>query len=179
MGGEVQSGWLWLWYLIPPCLTLGNKRCASRVKWCNPGKGVAPSPTSWSCSYRKGSLLVALDYGRQLYFIYFSALLLVSYNPSSHFYPRPSMRAGRGYMYSIYFVIFFGWYFSNHIDSTPLRRWAVLQSAIIYISYRLAMTVVLLMCLCSISKILIHKIFRCREILKHWRLSVVQVQNVY
>ena len=32
-------------------------------------EGVAPSPTPWSSSYRKGSLRVTLDYGRQLYFI--------------------------------------------------------------------------------------------------------------
>ena len=31
-------------------------------------EGVAPSPTPWCCSYRKGSLRVTLDYGRQLYF---------------------------------------------------------------------------------------------------------------
>ncbi len=31
------------WYLIPPCLTLIDIRYASRVKWSNPGKGVAPS----------------------------------------------------------------------------------------------------------------------------------------
>ena len=31
-------------------------------------KGVAPSPTHWCNSYRKGSLRVTLDYGRQLYF---------------------------------------------------------------------------------------------------------------
>ena len=30
-------------------------------------EGVAPSPTSWCSSYRKGSLRVTLDYGRQLY----------------------------------------------------------------------------------------------------------------
>ena len=32
------------WYLIPPCLTLSNIKFVSRVKWSNPGKGVAPSP---------------------------------------------------------------------------------------------------------------------------------------
>ena len=31
------------WYLIPPCLTLSNIRYVSRVKWSNPGKGIAPS----------------------------------------------------------------------------------------------------------------------------------------
>ena len=30
---------------------------------------VAPSPTPWCCSYRKGSLRVTLDYGRQLYLL--------------------------------------------------------------------------------------------------------------
>ena len=34
---------------MPPCLTLSIIRYGSRVKWSNPGKGVAPSPTSW-CS---------------------------------------------------------------------------------------------------------------------------------
>ena len=32
-------------------------------------EGVAPSPTHWCSSYRKGSLRVTLDYGRQLFFI--------------------------------------------------------------------------------------------------------------
>ena len=58
------------WYLMPPCLTLSIIRYGSRVKWSNPGKGVAPFPTPWCSSYRKGSLRVTLDYGRQLYFIY-------------------------------------------------------------------------------------------------------------
>ena len=35
-------------------------------------EGVAPSPTLWCSSYRKGGLRVTLDYGRQLFFIYFS-----------------------------------------------------------------------------------------------------------
>ena len=43
----------------------------SRVKWRNPGKEVAPSFTPRCSSYCKGSLLVALDYGRQLYFLTF------------------------------------------------------------------------------------------------------------
>ena len=33
-------------------------------------EGVAPSPTHWCSSYRKGSLQVTLDYGRQLYLLY-------------------------------------------------------------------------------------------------------------
>ena len=43
-------------------------RYRSRIKWINPGKGVAPSLTPWCSSYWKGSLQVSLDYGRQLYF---------------------------------------------------------------------------------------------------------------
>ena len=31
-------------------------------------EGVVPSPIHWCSSYRKGSLRVTLDYGRQLYF---------------------------------------------------------------------------------------------------------------
>ena len=57
------------WYLIPPCLTLSIIRYGSGVKWSNPGKGVAPFLTPWCSSYRKGSLRVTLDYGRQLYFM--------------------------------------------------------------------------------------------------------------
>ena len=40
-----------------------------KVKWGNSGKGVAPSPKLRCSSYWKGSLLVALDYGNQLYFL--------------------------------------------------------------------------------------------------------------
>ena len=32
-------------------------------------EGVAPSPTFWCSSYRKGSLWVTLNYGRQLYLL--------------------------------------------------------------------------------------------------------------
>ena len=55
--------------MIPHCLTLSNIRYVSRVKWSNPGKGVAPSPTHRCSSYWKGSLLVTLDYGHQLYLL--------------------------------------------------------------------------------------------------------------
>ena len=34
-------------------------------------EGVAPSPTPWCSSYRKGSLRVTLGYGRQLYFTFY------------------------------------------------------------------------------------------------------------
>ena len=54
--------------MIPPCLTFSNRRYLSRVKWNNPEKGVAPSPTPRCSSYLKRNHLVALDYGLQLYF---------------------------------------------------------------------------------------------------------------
>ena len=41
----------------------------SRVKWSHPGKGVAPFPTPRYSSCWKGSLWVALNYGRQLYLL--------------------------------------------------------------------------------------------------------------
>ena len=47
-----SARWWWWWW--------------SRVEWSNPGKGVAPSPTLWCSSYRKGNLPVNLYYGRQL-----------------------------------------------------------------------------------------------------------------
>ena len=53
---------------MPPCLTLSIIWWGSRVEWSNSGKGVVLSPTRWCSSYWKGSLLVTLDYGRQLYF---------------------------------------------------------------------------------------------------------------
>ena len=55
--------------MILPCLILSNIRYVSRVKWSNPGRWVAPS-SSFRCSSNwKGSLLFALDYGRQIYLL--------------------------------------------------------------------------------------------------------------
>ena len=45
------------WYLMPLCLTLSIIRYVSRVKWSNPGKGVALSPTPQCRSYWKGNLV--------------------------------------------------------------------------------------------------------------------------
>ena len=72
------------WYLIPSCLTLSN----IRVKWSNPGKGVLPSPTSRCSSYWKGSLLVALDYGYQLYYYYIYIYIYIYRPPYSLFRSR-------------------------------------------------------------------------------------------
>ena len=51
--------------MIPPCFKLSIIRYVSRVKWSNSGKGSASSLTSRCSCYRKGSLLFALNYGRQ------------------------------------------------------------------------------------------------------------------
>ena len=64
--------------MIPPYLTLSNIRYVSRVKWSNPGKEVAPSLTPRCSNYWKGSLLVTLNYGRQLYFFTFKHVVWVS-----------------------------------------------------------------------------------------------------
>ena len=58
------------WYLMLSCLTLSIIRYVSRVRWSNPGKGVAPSPTLRCSSYRKGSLRVTLDYVANFTYIY-------------------------------------------------------------------------------------------------------------
>ena len=55
------------WYVMPPCLTLSIIWSGSRLKWSNPGKEAASSPTPWCSSYWKGSLRVALNYSHQLY----------------------------------------------------------------------------------------------------------------
>ena len=66
------------WYLMLPCLTLSIIRYGSRVKWNNPGKGVAPSPSPRCSSYWKGSLQVTLDYSRQLYLYIYSWLIIIA-----------------------------------------------------------------------------------------------------
>ena len=45
--------------LIPPCLTLSILRYVSRVKWSNPGKGVAPNHVHISVvAIEKGAFLL-------------------------------------------------------------------------------------------------------------------------
>ena len=62
--GRVIPQRLLKWYLIPPCLSLSNIRYVSRVKWNNPMKGVALSPTPWCSRYWWRSHPDALDYSR-------------------------------------------------------------------------------------------------------------------
>ena len=73
------------WYLIPPCLALSDIRYVSRVKWCNPGKRVAPSPTPRCSSYWKGSLRIALDYSRHFtYFYIYIYIYIVQFDGDSN-----------------------------------------------------------------------------------------------
>ena len=72
--GSIQS--LKKWYLVSPCLTLSIIMYRSRVKWRNPGKGVAPPlhlgvvaiekvtnfTYIYNCSYQKGHQLYLYIY---------------------------------------------------------------------------------------------------------------------
>ena len=42
------------WFLVPSFLIFGTMKYVSRVKWNNPGKGVAPSPLPRCISFWKG-----------------------------------------------------------------------------------------------------------------------------
>ena len=52
-------------FIIPVC---ERWEIITQLPISYPGKGATPYPTLQCCSYWKGSLLVALDYSRQLYF---------------------------------------------------------------------------------------------------------------
>ena len=52
-------------------------RYVSRVKWSNPRKGVVSTPRY--SSYWKGSLRVALDFGRQLYKFILASVFITPY----------------------------------------------------------------------------------------------------
>ena len=57
--------------MVLDAVVLNTQHYKERIKgkWNNLGKGVASSPTPWCSSYRKGSLRLTLDYGRQLYLL--------------------------------------------------------------------------------------------------------------
>ena len=70
---QVESyQWLKKLYWMPLCLALSIIRHGSSLKWSNPGKGEAVSPSPWCSSYWKGSLWVTLDKGRLLYYLLIS-----------------------------------------------------------------------------------------------------------
>ena len=55
--------------LDAPLLNIQHYKVRIKGKVEQSRKGVAPSPTPWCSSYRKGSLRVTLDNGRQLYLL--------------------------------------------------------------------------------------------------------------
>ena len=73
------------WYLIILCLNTQQYKVHIEGKWSNPGKGVAPSPTLWCCSYWKESLWVAFDYGHQLYLTWTLISVYTFYTPNVNF----------------------------------------------------------------------------------------------
>ena len=89
--------------LILPCLTLSIIKYISRVKWTYRGKWLTPSPTPWCSSYRKGSLRVTLDYGRQLYLL--SIYKFYYYYLSGYFYCFASLSKARWFLYSNLFFL--------------------------------------------------------------------------
>ena len=55
---------------------LNTQHYKVRVKWNNPVKGVAPSPTPWCSGYKKESLRVTLEYGSHLSYFLLIAIYL-------------------------------------------------------------------------------------------------------
>ena len=51
-------------------------------------EGVAPSPTPWCSSYRKGSLRVTLDYGRQLYLYVYIYIYICRHTDEQIYIPK-------------------------------------------------------------------------------------------
>ena len=79
-------------YLIPPCLTLGNISYISRVKWSNPGKGVAPSSTPrWSILILIVILMKVLSFLNNGYFRYFENIIIIMMSCCLHGFPWLSL----------------------------------------------------------------------------------------
>ena len=108
--------------MIPPCLTHSNTRYESRLKWSNPGKGLAPSHTC--SSYCKGSLRVVLVYGRQLY-IYFTfsylricwSLSIFSLSPTPLYFFRDA------YYYCC--LVYLRGYIATYLPLTFSNQWFI------------------------------------------------------
>ena len=62
---------------------LNTQHYKVRVKWSNPGNGVAPFHTPWCSSYWKVILRVTLDWSRQLYFLYTLLWVTLHHSPST------------------------------------------------------------------------------------------------
>ena len=111
--------------MIPPCLTLSIITYVSRVKWSNLGEGVAPSRTPLCSSYRKGSLQIILDYGRQLYFYHSVANWMVNcFILHKHF--KCIALINLAILYFFNWVIFIYKHFRNlaYCNGYHPRKWA-------------------------------------------------------
>ena len=87
-------------------------------------EGVAPSPTPWCSSYRKGSLRVTLDYGRQLYLL---THLKVGNESRLSWWNRESKIFGFSWSFGFYGIsTFVGYLMSNPF----LYKWSVLFQTI-------------------------------------------------
>ena len=82
-------------------------------------EGVAPSPTPWCSNYRKGSLRVTLDYGRQLYLLTYQFYCWFHYNQTLLVF----ILTLNIYIY-IYIYIYAHTYLHASINtSNPLSKW--------------------------------------------------------
>ena len=130
--------------MIPPCLTLSIIRYGSRVKWSNPGNGVAPSSTPWCSSYRKGSLRVTstmiANFTFYLLLQMFRArganllceiwILLVLFFPIDGYILNKPCRCGIGLWYamehaSVILCLFLSWMKLNVAEFRKSREWLV------------------------------------------------------
>ena len=106
--------------------------------------------------------------------IKFSVLFSVSYKSFIRSLPKTLAEGSLWlYVFNVYvFVASFGSNFSIHIDSIFLRRWAVMQSAIIY--YWLGLPGILLMCL-SISFLIITRFPTITMVVLRWHIFSLSI----
>ena len=72
-------------------------------------EGVAPSPTPWCSSYRKGNLRVTLDYGRQLTVLIYSLSFTLCYR-DVHYVLSMNLRSYTGInMWSLFMTSLLAW----------------------------------------------------------------------
>ena len=119
------------WYLIPPCLTLSIIRYGSRVKWSNPGKGVAPPLHLGVVAIEKGALGSPSTMVANFIYIYIQIYILTFMNT---------------YASCIYIYIYI--YIYMHIICMNLE---MLLYIYIYIYIYIYMCVCVCVCVCALS----------------------------
>ena len=124
---------------------LNTHRYVSRIKWSNPEKGIASSPTPRCSSYWKGSLLVALDFGCQLYlltiYIYIYINRKLSFAKGDNFYCHDFApffsQFSRRKTWLEFSTFFYLLVFPGHVGPKGLllfgRNWAELLRAVLTI----------------------------------------------